>query len=169
VNSCPGFREYEVDCPQEFWTHRASFSHTDRSPVYRCDLHGNPVDERSVVSLTYREHKILAISRGSDLFDWGLPGGKVEITDKSDWHAVTRETYEETGFLLYDPLPVFHKKCGKFTCTAFIGHLPFQIDPNFSRVTREGTVMLRDPADLVTDSCSFKDYNESLFRLMGIR
>lgn len=43
-----------------------------------------------------RGGRVLAISRGHDVFDWGLPGGKLEAGESFEQGAA-RELREETG------------------------------------------------------------------------
>ena len=51
----------------------------------------------AAVMLVIRDGLILAITRRHDKTKYGLPGGKVDETDRSTAAAARRETLEETG------------------------------------------------------------------------
>jgi 8-oxo-dGTP pyrophosphatase MutT (NUDIX family) len=53
--------------------------------------------------LVARDGKVLAISRGLDIHDLGLPGGRSDPEDRSARHTAARELYEETGVEVYAP------------------------------------------------------------------
>lgn len=53
------------------------------------------------------EGEVLAVSRKNDHNDFGLPGGKVEVYDKSLVMAAVREVKEETGLDIFNVELIF--------------------------------------------------------------
>lgn len=112
---------------------------------------------------------ILAISRGnSDA--WGLPGGKVERgeTLKS---ALVREVFEETGYVIADPEPVYTGLVPgevNFICTTFIGRVVAQASDAPRSEPFEGHVTWKHPGVLVQKS-PFARYNRALFDHLNIK
>ena len=71
------------------------------------DLTGNKVARHAVCFLLMNDDGlVLALSRGEDLDAWGMPGGKVEPNESLDM-ALVRETYEESGYVVANPLAVY--------------------------------------------------------------
>jgi 8-oxo-dGTP pyrophosphatase MutT (NUDIX family) len=54
--------------------------------------------------------RLLAVSRRDDPNKFGLPGGKVEPGETLE-EALAREVLEETGYVITDPTPIFHRLC----------------------------------------------------------
>lgn len=54
------------------------------------------------VVILNKEGEVLAVSRKDNHEDFGLPGGKVEVFDKSLKMAAIREVQEETGVHIYN-------------------------------------------------------------------
>lgn len=165
IQPCPGSDLHWIDCPIELATHRSS----DGS--YFCDSHGHSIKERAVVALIFDSvGQILTISRGLDINDLGLPGGKVEKEDGSDWTAIWRELYEETGLSIVRPIPIFTAwdstiKGDPRIVTTFTGQIS-NIDE--LRNSREGKVRWAWAEELVSDKCTFHVYNKKLFKHLGI-
>lgn len=167
IDPCPK-TNYELlhggNCPLELATHRSN----DGS--YLCDTHGHPVVERAVCALIFdKTGKVLSVTRNDDLTDLGLPGGKVERSDNSDWAAVAREVVEETGLKLGTPIPLFtawDSAQGVYVVTTFTGQVSDL--EKIKRETVEGVVQWVWPASLVERQCTFRDYNKKLFKHLGI-
>lgn len=113
--------------------------------------------------------ELLAISRrNQDL--WGLPGGKVEEgeTLKS---ALVREVFEETGYVVADPEPVYTAFVPgevHYICTTFIGRIVAQASNAPRSEPFEGHVKWKSPSALVRQS-PFYQYNRSLFEHLNIK
>lgn len=108
--------------------------------------------------------EILSISRGSDTSQWGLPGGKVE--DGEDLKAaIVREMYEETGYVIANPEPVYTAFVpgeDNFICTTFIGNVVAQASDALRSEPYEGEVAWKGREMLLRQS-PFAVYNEALF------
>lgn len=113
------------------------------------------------------DRKVLGISRGKDLTNWGLPGGKVE-EGESLRRAMARELWEETGIVvtLQKLEPLFCRAVNNYFCTTFTA--PFVGFPDEFRETEEGTVRWLSPEDFLIESCSFREYNRILFTNLGL-
>ncbi len=72
---------------------------------------------------------ILSVSRGENLKDLGLIGGKVDPEDLTDAHAAVREAFEESGAIMaLDTMVPIYSRLEKtdgtdFLATAFIGQV----------------------------------------------
>ncbi len=106
--------------------------------------------------------QILAISRGDDLNDWGLVGGKVEA-EECLADALVRETWEESQVRMYVGMlmPVYTGIAKTRLTTTFLASestLPTEL-PH----TREGKVKWLTPHHLVGLNCTYHEYNRKLF------
>mgnify|MGYP001097628659 CR=1 FL=1 len=129
----------------------------------------NTIKKAVCILLINKDGEVLAISRGEDTTQWGLPGGKVELGE-SLANAVIRETWEETGYEIADPVPVY------------TGHSPGKVD--YMTTTFTATVARAakgapqsDPfeghlkwvmPDALVHSSPFGEYNARLFSALGI-
>ena len=66
-------------------------------------------------------NKVLAVSRGLDLSDLNMPGGRVESGEKPE-EAAIRELREETGLIADEIYPVYARVNKGYLVTAF--HVP---------------------------------------------
>jgi 8-oxo-dGTP diphosphatase len=120
----------------------------------------------SAVGLIQSGDLFLAVSRKTEHEDLGFPGGKIEAAETPE-KAVIREVFEETGlsvarrnirstFVAPDPRG---RLCMAFDISSYKG----------TPRSREGAwVGWVDPARLVDERNSFRDYNALVFESKGI-
>jgi 8-oxo-dGTP pyrophosphatase MutT (NUDIX family) len=116
---------------------------------------------------------VLSVSRGNDLNNWGLPGGKVEEGEQL-WMAAVRELEEETGLHVHFSdtrfMEHFHESVSYgdicYNCHTFRikngKYIEYLTADGSIRDSSEGKVEWRPWGDLVSNTASFKDYNWEL-------
>ena len=113
--------------------------------------------------------RILSISRGPYLDDWGLVGGKVEPGENLE-DAIVREAHEEAEVkFATTPLPVFTTMALTRMCTTFLV-TAFGLPPDLELPhTREGKVAWKHTYELCAPGSTYRGYNEALFKHLGLR
>jgi len=120
--------------------------------------------------LVIRDGLVLAVSRGLDTSDWGMPGGHVDGGETLR-EAASRELREETGVrvgLNAQLVPLMTARSqNHITSTYHVdGRLVW---PSVLRSEPfEGYVAFKKPQELCTPQCSFAPYHADLFRHLGI-
>lgn len=110
-------------------------------------------------------YRILSISRGDDLKDWGLVGGKVEPGESME-KCLMREVQEEAGVIVSLMVPVYTGMARTRITTTFLA-LEATL-PEKMYVTREGTVAWKQLLEVMADDCTYRDYNLRMFKHMGL-
>lgn len=114
--------------------------------------------------------KILAISRGGDILDWSLPGGRVESGEAiSD--AAIRELYEETQCVISTDAKVsFVAKylSGRNTTYFYLVEGDIIVPNTLESIPFEGYVDWKLPQELVTKYCTFGKIQLKLFKHLNI-
>ena len=113
---------------------------------------------------------ILAISRGEDTGDWGIPGGAVEPGEQP-LRAARRELREETGveldrFSQMFPIYTAHSRFTLTTVFAVAGDV--LVPEKMVSKPFEGYVEWIPPADLCKPACTFGEFQYQLFKTFGI-
>lgn len=122
-----------------------------------------PERRQSVALLFMKDGKILSVSRLDNHLDVGLPGGKVEPGETLE-EAARRETLEEVGVRILEMREVFVLPCCGYEAYTFLVD-SWEGEP----VSLEGAAVgWVEPARLLTSECTFRDYNLSLFRAVGV-
>jgi len=80
-------------------------------------------DERAfgVSVLIERDGLYLGVPRRDNPNDFGLPGGKVDETDKTNAEAAARECFEETGLVITNLKEIYRGDCGGDVAATFVG------------------------------------------------
>lgn len=113
--------------------------------------------------------RVLSISRGDDLNDWGLVGGKVEVGETFE-EAIIREAVEEASCHLVEHhfYPIFTAIGRTRLTTTFLATVfGLPPDPELPH-TREGQVAWKFPYELCTSTATYRAYNRRLFEQLRI-
>lgn len=104
---------------------------------------------------------VLAVARRHTTDCFGLPGGKVDATDKNKLAAAVREFYEEvvTSGKLKNAHPVFVAQEGDYMVTTYA--VDFTGDTSFA-TGDAGTVAWVTWDALTSDKAPFQSYNRAL-------
>ena len=107
---------------------------------------------------------VLAVTRGSNIYDLAFPGGKLDPGEQPI-EAAKREVFEETGLVIghLNFVTKFQNKDG------YLVHAFTTDDYNGTvRGSDEGMSLWVDPEDLTDSSCSFRVYNKRLLKKMRL-
>jgi 8-oxo-dGTP pyrophosphatase MutT (NUDIX family) len=109
---------------------------------------------------------VLTVSRRGLPDDLGLPGGKIEPEEKC-WEALIREVYEETGVKTWNAKWIMDRE--EDTADGGVARCYLVTEWTGSPTTKEEGchVSWRPWRDLLSEKCSFRKYNEKLFRHLG--
>lgn len=125
---------------------------------------------RAACVLIFQNNKVLAISRGENTSDWGIPGGKVERHETLP-EAARNELREETGVRLDTRtwlIPILTDLSNTHVTTTFGVHGRIFIPQQLQSTPFEGYVDWKDPQELCTPQCSFESYHRRVFSKLGI-
>lgn len=123
-----------------------------------------------VVLCPWRPLQLVAISRGHDLHDWNLPGGKVE-PGETFAHAAARELEEETGIRVSPsglrPVADQVRHTGARSVT-FVAQGHTLWPPRLQSVPWEGYVTCLSPERLVDRRNTYAEDNLLVLRRLGL-
>lgn len=109
--------------------------------------------------------RILAITRGRNLDDLGMPGGFIEAGETPE-QAAARELYEETGIVAQpEQLVEVYRQAG---CVTFTPRGPVQMPPYLASEPFEGYVYWVEPHEIACESCTFGLSNARMLRDLGL-
>lgn len=122
----------------------------------------------SVTALFFQGNKILSVSRKDDPNDLGLPGGKIDPGETPE-QALVREVLEETGLRVMYVVPIF-EDLDRVKNGELKPNLTYLITEWYDdvRTTETGVVRWVDPEELLSEACSFRDYNAKLLASLGV-
>ncbi len=110
---------------------------------------------------------VVAVSRRGKPEDLGLPGGSIEPTDADPYAALCREVLEETGVKVLEATHVFSrvdatdgKIAWAYEVTEWEG-VPRKMEPGIE-------VSWENPGRLLEHGCTFREYNEALFKQLNV-
>ncbi len=120
---------------------------------------------RNACVLVEAGDRVLAISRGTDMNDWGLPGGKIEARE-SPLEAARRELREETGLALLpsELTPLYTGGVGAHCTATYRAQVGVAPLAPMLRTTREGTVRWVPWSALTASTASYARYNAMVHR-----
>jgi 8-oxo-dGTP pyrophosphatase MutT (NUDIX family) len=128
----------------------------------------------ATVLLFNGQGKLLAVSRGHDHRDWGMPGGWIEPGEKPV-EAASRELWEETGLLVYpEDLRMVYKQAGCATFTPTDDAVIYgEIDAMGGWILQpqgawEGYVNWLEPRAIACSTCTFGKPNSRMLRDLGL-
>jgi 8-oxo-dGTP diphosphatase len=119
----------------------------------------------AAVALIERDGMILTTTRRGTVDDFALVGGGIE-PGESAFEAMKREVREEAGIEVLEAHYVFERvdEAGNvawcFQVTKFVGE---------PKTVEQGVkISWRKPTELLSDKCTFRDYNRRLFIHLGM-
>lgn len=127
---------------------------------------------QAALSLVTRPHdgRVLAISRGRDTRDWGIPGGSMEPGETPELTA-RRELFEETGVEAGPAAQaecVYSAKSRRSHAFVFVYYGNLWVPRRLYSEPFEGFVEWLDPFDLLAPGCTYREFTSRLFSAVGI-
>lgn len=116
--------------------------------------------------LLIKDGLILSVSLKKDHTKFGLPGGKVEDTDKSPLDSAIRECFEETGVSVSEAIYLYKREEPPLTSEGswFNTYCYVAIDWSGTPFSaEEGVVKWLTAADLTGPSGAYANYNKQTF------
>lgn len=128
----------------------------------------------SVMALIVKDGLVLTVTRRDKPDDLALVGGKIEPSDWTEgghdyqaaYRALCREVKEEAGVTVHKAQWLFERvrESGKVIWYYQVfewGGEPSTTEPGV-------TVSWRRPSELLTKSCTYREYNARLFEIVGL-
>lgn len=112
---------------------------------------------------------VLAISRGTDLSNWSLPGGKTEAGESFE-EAALRELFEETGVdgRTGRLSPVLEEYQARKHAVIFLLEGQVLMPPVLESRPFEGYVDWKRPDELLAPTCWHREQNVVAFSRVGL-
>jgi 8-oxo-dGTP pyrophosphatase MutT (NUDIX family) len=112
---------------------------------------------------------VLAITRGYDMADLSLPGGKLE-DGESFGHAAIRELWEETRVDASRSrlVPVIHRRTAEEESVSYLVVGPVRFPSIMYSDPFEGFVRWATPVEMLGSGCTYRDVNRIAFKKVGL-
>jgi 8-oxo-dGTP pyrophosphatase MutT (NUDIX family) len=121
----------------------------------------------SVVALIEKDGLILSVTRRNKPGNLSLVGGSIEPTDASPYEALVREVREESGVSVLEAEKVFERVDETDGNVAWCYRVKsFTGEPKTVETGVE--VAWVRASDLLTQQCTFREYNRLLFSQLGL-
>ena len=113
---------------------------------------------------------VLGITRGQNMADIGLPGGKADDADPTLQYAAARETYEETGVLVDPQILVYvdENPGPRGMHVAFFAPKVKQWPQRFGSEPFEGYVAFYQPEAFLNPKAPYREYTGRVFAKLGL-
>jgi 8-oxo-dGTP pyrophosphatase MutT (NUDIX family) len=116
-----------------------------------------------------RAGRVLAISRGHDVSNWGLPGGGLE-PGETYYQGAVRELWEETGVDAQDAMlvPVLQRQSARGRSVIFWARGPVVLPAELRSRPFEGYVAWLRPGELLSPRCEYREPNALALSRVGL-
>lgn len=129
------------------------------------DLRGHA----ALVMLVHPDGRVLAISRGDDVWDWGLPGGNAEShLDCTIADTAFRELEEETGVVAGELSLLYRATSGTRCVTTFVADIVDEWPAILRSEPFEGYVAWVDPDVLVAPTSRYRNHARMALEKAGV-
>ena len=121
----------------------------------------------SVVALLIKDNLICRVTRRHKPGDFSLVGGSIDSTDLNPWNAMAREVWEEVGVTVLEAHKIFERVDSTSGQIAWCYHVT-QWEGNPHQCEDGIEVSWGDPQSLLTEICTFREYNRQLFEQLKL-
>jgi 8-oxo-dGTP pyrophosphatase MutT (NUDIX family) len=128
----------------------------------------DPHPRAALVVLQHDDGRVLAISRGDDVWDWGFPGGTADPQDITIADTAFRELLEETGVVASELALLHREHADGHVVTTFVATQIHAWPAVLRSDPFEGYVDFVDPKTLVAPTCRYRKHAKVVLKKAGI-
>lgn len=126
-------------------------------------------EQAALVLLIDPDGRVLAISRGDDVWDWGFPGGTAENhLDCTIADTAFRELEEETGVVAGELSLLHRAPSGTHCVTTFVAEVVDEWPAVLRSEPFEGYVAWVKPDVLVATTCRYRKHARVILEKAGL-